>query len=232
MTQPFKQLTRERTLADRLADSILERIVAGEYKPGDKLPSERELADQFGVSRTVVREAVRGLTGRGVISVRAGSGLRVAALDPVAVSESLTLLLRSNTEFDYHHVHEVRALLEVQIAGVAAERATEEDVAVVRRAAEKMERSRGVEQMAQRDLDFHRAIAAATHNPLYLVLHDAIGDALIEVRRANHSHGGRQEAIESHRAIVERIAAHDRAGAERSMRTHLEAVEELWERAT
>ena len=232
MTQPFKQLTRERTLADRLADSILERIVAGEYKPGDKLPSERELADQFGVSRTVVREAVRGLTGRGVISVRAGSGLRVAALDPAAVSESLTLLLRSNTEFDYHHVHEVRTLLEVQMAGAAAQRATADDVALVRRAGERMERSRGFEQAAQRDLDFHRAIAAATHNPLYLVLHDAIGDALIEVRRANHSHGGRKEAIESHRAIVARIAAHDRAGTEKAMRAHLDAVEELWESAT
>jgi len=229
MTQPFKELTREPTLADRVATSILERIVAGEFKPGDKLPSERELGDQFGVSRTVVREAVRGLTGRGVISVRAGSGLRVAVVDPASVSESLTLLLRSNRAFDYHHVHEVRAMLEVQMAGAAAERATADDVASARRAAEAMENARGVEQAAQRDLDFHRAIAQATHNPLYLVLHDAIGDALIEVRRANHARGGGAEAVESHRAIVHGIAAHDREGAEAAMRRHLAAVERLWE---
>src|SRR4029079_11682403 len=98
--EPFAQLSREPTLVERVAGSILDRIVAGELKPGDKLPSERELGEQFGVSRTVVREAVRGLTGRGVVTVRAGSGLRVAAIDPAAVSESLALLLRSNHEFD------------------------------------------------------------------------------------------------------------------------------------
>lgn len=229
MTQPFKELTREPTLADRVANSILERIVGGEFKPGDKLPSERELGDQFGVSRTVVREAVRGLTGRGVISVRAGSGLRVAAVDPAAVSESLTLMLRSNRAFDYRHVHEVRAMLEVQMAGAAAARATQADISKMRRAAEAMEQAGTVEQAARRDLDFHRAIAEATHNPLYLVLHDAIGDALIEVRLENHAHGGGAEAARSHQTIIDCVAAKDRKGAEAAMRRHLSAVEKLWE---
>lgn len=115
------------------------------------------------------------------------------------------------------------------MAAAAAERATPEDVASVTMAADAMERARGVEQAARRDLDFHRAIAVATHNPLYLVLHDAIGDALIEVRRTNHKRGGRVEAVKAHRVIVECIAAHDRSGAEVAMRRHLEAVEALWE---
>lgn len=228
MAEPFSQLSREPTLAERVSESILKRIVAGEFKPGDKLPSERELGEQFGVSRTVVREAVRGLTGRGVVAVRAGSGLRVAAIDPAAVSESLALLLRSNHEFDYQHVHEVRAMLEVEMAGVAAERANDMDVEGLRRAAEAMEHARTFEQAALRDLDFHRAIATATRNPFYLVLHDAIGDALIEVRRANHARGGRENAVESHRQIVDCIAAHDRPAAEAAMRNHLEVVEKIW----
>jgi GntR family transcriptional repressor for pyruvate dehydrogenase complex len=228
MAEPFTQLSREPTLAERVTESILQRIVNGEVKPGDKLPSERELGEQFGVSRTVVREAVRGLTGRGLVSVRAGSGLRVEAIEPAAVAESLALLLRSNRGFDYRNVHEVRTMLEVQMAGVAAERADDEDIAEARRAAETMENARSVEQTALRDLDFHRTIANATHNPLYLVLHDAIGDALIEVRRTNHAGRGRADAVESHRRIVESIAAHDRAAAEEAMRRHLEAVEAIW----
>jgi GntR family transcriptional repressor for pyruvate dehydrogenase complex len=226
--QPFAQLSREPTLVERVAGSILDRIVSGELQPGDKLPSERELGEQFGVSRTVVREAVRGLTGRGVVTVRAGSGLRVAAIDPAAVSESLALLLRSNHEFDYRHVHEVRVVLEVEIAGVAAERAGDEDIERVRRAAVAMEHAKSVDQAALRDLDFHRAIATATRNPFYLVLHDAIGDALVAVRRENHARGGREDAVASHRQIVDCIVAHDRRGAEAAMRHHLEVVERLW----
>jgi GntR family transcriptional repressor for pyruvate dehydrogenase complex len=228
VAEPFSQLSREPTLAERVAESILKRIVAGEFKPGDKLPSERELGEQFGVSRTVVREAVRGLTGRGVVAVRAGSGLRVAAIDPAAVSESLALLLRSHDEFDYRHVHEVRVMLEVEMAGVAAERATDAEIERLRRAAEAMERADGFEEAALRDLEFHRAIARATHNPFYLVLHDAIGDALVAVRRENHARGGREDAVESHRQIIEHIAAHDRPAAEAAMRHHLEIVEKIW----
>jgi GntR family transcriptional repressor for pyruvate dehydrogenase complex len=229
MSEPFQQLSREPTLAERVANSILERIRSGELKPGDKLPSERELGDQFGVSRTVVREAVSELTGRGMVSVRAGSGLRVAAVDPAAFSESLTLMLRHSDAFDYRHVHEVRAMLEVQMAGVAAVRATADDITSLEAAAGAMEGTSDVDEAAQCDLEFHRAIANATHNPLYLVLHDAIGEALMDVRRANLSHGGGEEAATSHRSILARIAAHDRAAAEEAMRSHLEAVEMLWE---
>ena len=224
MTQPFEELVREDGLANRVADSILKRIVSGELSPGDRLPSERELGEQFRVSRTVVREAVRMLTGRGVVSVRPGSGICVAAVDPAALAESLTLLLRSDDTLDYEHVHEVRAMLEVQMAGVAADRATREDIAHIAAASEAMERAHEVESSAQHDLAFHRAIARATHNALYLVLHDAIGHVLIDVRRANLAHGGVAEAIESHRLILEHIAAHDREGAREAMRRHLEAV--------
>lgn len=144
------------------------------------------------------------------------------------MAESLALLLRSNHEFDYRHVHEVRVMLEVEMAGVAAQRADDNDIDRVRRAAEAMEHAKSVDQAALRDLDFHRAIATATRNPFYLVLHDAIGDALVAVRRENHARGGREEAVESHRQIIDCIVAHDRPGAESAMRHHLEVVERLW----
>ena len=128
----FQQVTREPRLSDKVAEMMLETILSRRLQVGDRLPSERELGEQFNVSRTVVREAVRALVAKGVIEVRSGSGLRVAAVDAAAVSESMSLYLRGAT-LDFEKVHEVRALLEVHIAGLAAERATEEDIGAAAR---------------------------------------------------------------------------------------------------
>ena len=222
-------MTREPRLSDKVADVLLERIVACRLEPGERLPSERELGEQFGVSRTVIREAVRALAAKGVIDVRTGSGLRVAAVDSSTVSESMSLFLRGST-LDYPKVHEVRAMLEVEVAGVAATRATTEDIAQMRAMCERMEGEGDVEAASLHDVEFHRAIAHGTHNELYLLLLDSIGDALIEIRRENLAGGSGPDTIASHREILDRIVARDRDGARRAMRAHLENVEEHWRR--
>src|SRR5947208_15331599 len=90
----FSRIRRGARLSDRVAAQLQESIVTRGLQPGDRLPSERELGDQFGVSRTVIREAVRALAAKGVIEVRTGSGLRVAAVNAAAVSEAISLYLR------------------------------------------------------------------------------------------------------------------------------------------
>ena len=95
---------------------MLDAILEQRLEPGDRLPSERELGEQFGVSRTVVREAVRALVAKGVIEVISGSGLRIAEASPRTVRESLSLYLHNST-LDYERMHEVRAVLEVHMAG-------------------------------------------------------------------------------------------------------------------
>jgi GntR family transcriptional repressor for pyruvate dehydrogenase complex len=227
----FTRIRREPRLSDRVAALLLETIVARGLQPGDRLPSERELGEQFGVSRTVIREAVRALAAKGVIEVRTGSGLRVAAVDASAVSESMSLYLRGGT-VEYPKVHEVRRLLEVEIAGLAAERARDADVARMRTICEQMEAALDdVERAARLDLAFHRAIARATANELYLLLLDSIGEALLEVRRGNLRTGAAPEAVRLHREIVARIASHDAAGARRAMAEHLHHVERHWREA-
>src|SRR5439155_10446564 len=181
----FPRVTRAPRLSDKVADLLLETIVVRQLQPGERLPSERELGEQFGVSRTVIREAVRALAAKGVIEVRTGSGLRVAAVDSATVSESMSLFLRGSSTLDYPKVHEVRAVLEVEVAGLAAERATEDDIAKLRAICERMEAAADVEEAALQDVEFHRVIAAATHNDLYLLLLDSIGDALVQIRREN-----------------------------------------------
>lgn len=224
----FGQVAREPRLSDKVADMMLETILSRRLEVGDRLPSERELGEQFGVSRTVVREAVRALVAKGVIEVRSGSGLRVAAVDAAAVSESIGLFLRGGS-IDFEKVHEVRTLLEVHIAGVAAERSTEEDVGRLREVHERMQREEGdVEAAARDDLEFHRAIARATQNDLYLLLMDSIGTSLIDIRRENLGSGSAPMTLSQHATILDRIAARDPHGSRQAMETHLEGVAAWW----
>jgi GntR family transcriptional regulator, transcriptional repressor for pyruvate dehydrogenase complex len=224
----FQQVPREPRLSDKVAEMMLETILSRRLQVGERLPSERELGEQFNVSRTVVREAVRALVAKGVIEVRSGSGLRVAAVDAAAVSESMSLYLRGAT-LDFEKVHEVRTLLEVHIAGVAAERATGDDVAQLRSVHERMQgEADDVESAARDDLEFHRTIARATQNDLYLLLMDSIGSALIDIRRENLGSGSTPTTIGQHEAVLERIAAHDPEGARKAMAAHLEGVARWW----
>jgi GntR family transcriptional repressor for pyruvate dehydrogenase complex len=224
----FRQVNRERRLSDKVADMMLETILSDRLNVGDRLPSERELGEQFGVSRTVVREAVRALVTKGVIDVRSGSGLRVAAVDANAVSESMSLFLRGGT-LDFEKVHEVRTVLEVHLAGLAAERATDEDVAQLRAIHERMQRqATDVEAAARDDLEFHRGIARATHNELFLLLMDSIGSSLIDIRRENLGSGSAPMTLSQHEAILELIAEHDAAAARTAMQAHLDSVASFW----
>lgn len=224
----FDQVKREPRLSDKVADMMLETILSNRLTPGDPLPSERELGEQFGVSRTVVREAVRALTAKGVIEARSGSGLRVAAVNASAVSESMSLYLRGGT-LEFEKVQEVRALLEVHIAGLAAERATDADIAALREIHMRMEEDASdFESAAHDDLEFHRSIARATHNELFVLLLDSIGSSLIDIRRTNFEAGSIPTTLDQHRAILDRITEHDSEGARAAMTLHLEVVASIW----
>ena len=226
----FEQLHREPRLSDKVADAILKTILSKGLTSGDRLPSEREMGDQFGVSRTVIREAVRVLTAKGIIETRAGSGLRVAAVDAAAVSETMSLFLRGREALDYRKVHEIRATLEVQMAGAAAERATNADLARLEVACERFEREiSDIDRAALADIDFHREIAACTHNELYVVLLDSIGPALLDIRRDALAAGAAADTIDQHRRILDQIVAHDRDSARQAMHEHLQAIEAGWE---
>jgi GntR family transcriptional repressor for pyruvate dehydrogenase complex len=227
-TPAFDKVARAPRLSDKVADLMLKAIVSRRLRPGERLPSERELGEQFGVSRTVVREAVKSLTAKGVIEVRSGSGLRVAAVNGAAVTESLALYLHGST-VDYSKVHEIRTGLEVQMAAAAAARRTDEDLRLLVRACEHVEATiHDSDLAAMHDVEFHRAIGGATHNELYVVLLDAVGGAMLEVRRANLGHPQADSlTLAHHRAILEAIRAGSAAAAADAMRLHLEDVARL-----
>jgi GntR family transcriptional repressor for pyruvate dehydrogenase complex len=167
-----------------------------------------------------------------VIEVRTGSGLRVSAVDATAVSESMNLFLRGRGLGEYALIHEVRTTIEVQVAGLAAERATPEDIERLREVWQRMADAIDEPEAASvADVEFHRAVAVVAHNPLFVVMLDSIGDVMLEIRRATIGIPGRPaKGVKAHRKILAAIEAHDSAAAREAMREHLRDSERAWRR--
>jgi GntR family transcriptional repressor for pyruvate dehydrogenase complex len=222
----FGPVERSQRLSDIVAQTMLVRILNDDaLAPGTNLPSERELAQQFGVSRTVIREAVLSLAAKGVIEVKSGSGARVALLDGTAASESLAIYLRGGGH-PYQKVHEVRMTIETEMAGLAAERRTPAHLAAMRNRHSDFISlvSHDVGAATQADAGFHDTIALATGNEVFIVILGSIRDALLEVRRRNIEGGMTDEIVEQHGDIMAAIERGDRAEAVSAMRTHLTSV--------
>ncbi|MFZ0388363.1 MAG: FadR/GntR family transcriptional regulator [Solirubrobacteraceae bacterium] len=224
---PLTPVVRSARLADTVADQIAERILSGALPSGETLAPERELCREFGVSRTVVREAIRSLSGKGMVESIGGSGVRVLTIDAGTVGESLRNLLRSS-EVDYAKVDEVRRAIEVAAAGVAAARVTPADVARAEAELRRMrDRIDDLEQCVQADLAFHQAIADGTGNELFGMLLESLGAPLVDVRRTNLGRGGlarRRRIIAAHRRILDAVAAGDEERARAAMEAHLDEV--------
>lgn len=170
-------------LYEKIVEQIETRILDGDLKPGDRLPSERELGKQFGVSRTSIREAIRVLTLRGLVAVNHGRGTFVTDETSKAVRYSLNLLVQVGDKESFQNLIEIREILEPVIASFAASRATEENLTVMREAIVIMDDS--VEDPTgyiEADLDFHLALAEASQNPLILILLDLLIVQLREQR--------------------------------------------------
>lgn len=230
MLDSFQTVIRQPSLSDQVTDQLLELIAQGKLKPGEKLPSERELAENFGVSRTVVREAVRSLTAKGLLEVNAGSGMTVRKPTASSISDHFKLLLRLNSDGDpLEYIFDVRHVLEVEIAGQAAEKATPEDIQEMERHLQLMAQSHDkLEQAATADVEFHAALARATQNPLFAILLSSISGIMLEVRRLGFTLTGAPEQIlDEHARILERVRAGDAAGARQTMSDHLKAGQAL-----
>jgi GntR family transcriptional repressor for pyruvate dehydrogenase complex len=221
----FRNVGVQGGLVDRVVDEIQRVIVSGQLEPGMKLLPERELADELGVSRTVIREAVRILVAKGLLETKPGVGTIVRQVTSDQIVEPLSLLLRTQEDgISVEHLHQVRHMLEVEIAGLAALQATEDDIAELTGLLDKMEAVLDIpEAFVTRDADFHRGLAKTTHNPLLIILLDSIRDLMQEVRLLVTRHPDlRQKVMPDHRKILERVAAKDQEGARQAMEEHLE----------
>jgi GntR family transcriptional repressor for pyruvate dehydrogenase complex len=214
-------------LYERIADTIRGQIVAGELREGDRLPNERGIAERFGVSRPVVREAIKALTNDGLVQVRQGSGTYVANGTSAALGNSFGLALSvGSSHQNLRDLVEIREILEPSIAALAAQRAEPADLAAIQAAIERMDISfEDVDAFIAADHDFHLAIAKATHNPLIATLLYPVVDQLNEQRKRIFFvvHSAADAQLFHHR-IFKAIAAKAAAKASDAMRLHLAQV--------
>lgn len=225
-TAPFTGIQRvQRT---QLVRQQLEQAIArGDYGPGDKLPSERELVALFGVSRITVREAIRSLEAVGLVSVQHGRGCFVGPLVDDTLPSGEWLSVHHKALID---LLRVRAALDTLAAERAAARRDPDELAAIRAAHEAFaaaadDAGATPDRLAELDIDFHRAIAVASGNTLLRHLLDDLGRYLGESRRALLAPRGRPHASAGeHARLLAAIEAGDATAARRAVHRHSDAV--------
>jgi GntR family transcriptional regulator, transcriptional repressor for pyruvate dehydrogenase complex len=224
MYRPIQSLK----IFEQVAEQIEGRILNGELQNGDRLPTERDLAEQFHVSRTAVREALKILAQKGLVDMRPGRGTMVIDGAPEALQNSIGLVMKLKLREvgGSDNLVEVRELLEVEIAGLAATRATEKEIEAMRVAIKRMDESLcDANVFIQADNDFHEALALATQNQLILILVNSIVSLLSEQRKQIFEvEGGPQRGQLHHKRILESIIKRDPDAARAAMRSHLGQV--------
>jgi len=228
MTNVFKPI-RPKKISEEIVTQIKALISEGELKPGERVPSERELASLLGVSRPSVREAIMVLEAMGLVESRQGGGTFVLSLTEASMADPLSSLVEKNPKMLYA-LAEVRMGLETWSAYLAAERATDDDIARMEELYQEMKRqaSNGGWQ-PDIDAKFHYAITAAAHNTIQLhvlntiqeLFHTTIMVALMEFYQKE---GYIALLMKHHLAILEAIRCHDAEAAREAMREHLALV--------
>ncbi len=223
----YQSIQTER-LYEQIVQQIEQRFLNGDLKVGDRLPPERELAEQFRVSRTAVREAVKALRQKGLVEIQPGRGTFITNTASESVRHSLGLLMKIAGIDGSPDLVEVREIIEPEIAALAAERANQDHIVAMREAIEKMEAAlQNPDKYIEADLDFHLVLAEATQNTLIPTLIDSIVDLLREQRaRIFRVANGPQRGQVHHRRILDAIMRHDAAAAREAMRVHLQQVRE------
>jgi DNA-binding FadR family transcriptional regulator len=215
-----------RRLSETLADTLQDEIVG--LSPGDRLPTEAELASRFEVSRTVVREAARLLVQRGLVTVRPGRGMVVAEFDGRLIAEQYGLLLR-RSEGSFEQLLELRLVLEVEMAVFAAARRTDAHLAELREAnrglADAVAVSAARGEFLDADLRFHEIVARASGNPFFALIVGPVNGFLRDTYRSGDGYSAEAgHTLREHGQIADAIAAGDPSGARFATENHLRRV--------
>ncbi len=223
----FREVQRASLLPDQIASEIRAKVAAGDLKPGDTLPTEHALAEKFGVSRNVVREAIARLRADGVIDSRQGRG---AVVKPISERETFRVDIQSLGKSDnLADLYELRCLLEIEAAGLAAERRTGADLDEIRETLFVMEGQRDFdEQRLEADAAFHRAIGKATGNNYLYAIISYIASRLKDTTRATSDIYGKDDLLEvtlvEHRKIFDAIETGDGPAAREAMAGHVQSA--------
>lgn len=219
------RITRE-TLSEQVTERLLEYIAAQQLKAGDLLPSETSLGNSFGVSRPVIREALKNLEGKGILEIVNGRGAIIRPIDSVP----LRLFFQRAMQMEHRSIlelMEVRRGLEVQAAELAAQRRTERDLQAIHRIIHMMQENIGnLDAYTHLDVELHLQIAAASHNAILAYLVESIRDALRNTISAGLKSRGAALQLETiqrtHETLLETIEKGDPQAAIQAMLLHFD----------
>jgi DNA-binding FadR family transcriptional regulator len=212
-----------RAIADELAGTIYQ----GELKPGDRLPTEQELSERFGVSRVVIREALRYLEQQGLVFVKRGygGGNFVAMPNSRPVQETLMAMLRTG-QLSMQDLTEARSIYEPKVARLAALRINDQELAKVAEVIQRQETALETGQQEEFNLRFHQLVAEATHNPaLVMAMNSIVNILLPEVRSLELDRLTQQSIVDYHRKIYAALKARDPDTAAELMARHIVDVQ-------
>lgn len=229
MTEPIQR----RKLFQEVLDRLMARIRSGDIPPGGQLPSERELMEEYGVGRPAVREALQALERSGIVEIAHGERARVVV--PTAdrligqIAGGAMHLLRSQPD-SLGHLKDARLFLETGMARLAAERATEEDIARLRLAVARHRASlNDLEKFIELDMLFHRELATVSGNPIFPSIVEALFRWAGEYYQAMVRAPGVEDlTLAEHDRIVDAIAQHQPEAAAEAMRAHLTRANKLY----
>ena len=229
MTEPIQR----RKLFQEVLDRLMTRIRSGAIPPGGQLPSERELMEEYGVGRPAVREALQTLERSGIVEIAHGERARVVV--PTAdrliaqIAGGAMHLLRSQPD-SLEHLKDARLFLEIGMARLAAERATEEDIARLRLAVARHRASlNDLERFIELDMHFHRELATVSGNPIFPAIVEALFRWAGEYYQAMVRAPGVEDlTLAEHDRIVDAIALHQPEAAAEAMRAHLTRANKLY----
>jgi GntR family transcriptional repressor for pyruvate dehydrogenase complex len=198
-------------LTDQAIEKIKDLIVAGEFSPGAKLPKESELAEQLGLSRNSLREAVRALTLIGVLEPRQGDGTYVTSLEPELLLAGTMFVSDLLTGTTLLELHEVRRILEPAATALAATRLTEDELQLLAACLERMDAAETTQAFIDSDLEFHRIIVSACGNATLASLIQNLSGGTLRARlwRAIHERGAVDSTRELHHDIYRALVARD-----------------------
>ncbi|MBA7520267.1 Pyruvate dehydrogenase complex repressor [subsurface metagenome] len=219
----FKTIKKESTL-EVIVQQIKNQIKKGILKPGEKLPSERELASLLGVSRTSVREAIKALSFSGYLEVIQGKGTYI--LEIATQYDEIVNFFSEFSNYSLDYLMEARIMLEGEFARLAAANASQEEIDVIERVFNEICNSKDTNTFFVKDLQFHLTIAKATHNPIMNGLMKIIVEMLYKETQKiiKISEDTRENTIETTRDLVQAIKQRDAEKAKELMSEHIRNI--------
>lgn len=219
--------TRPGGLTERVAHALTEQIIDGALLPGNFLPTETALAETFGVSRTVIREATKTLVAKGLVEVQRGRGVLVRELaSEEALAQTFSLLLRRRS-VTFWHLWQMRVILETEVAGLAAEHRTPTHLHTLRQTILAMENPDAtLEGLVDADMAFHQTLAQAANNPLLELIFQSVTGLMRASRKLTLNLSGAPRALAGHRQIFTAVEQGDGKAARAMMHEHLQNVKE------